>query len=209
MSEQQGGMTCRNICTAAAVVVALLVWIWAWDFWGLVLGLVLGAAVYVLAPRYACGDGGAATADEGFPPARDVTRAAEEGRPPAPPPVPDATVPVPEPEPAPMPETTIEPEPAPAPEPEPAPEPAAPGAKPAALDAPRGGAKDDLKKIKGVGPKLEEQLNAMGYFHYDQVAAWSADEVAWMDENMPGLKGRVSRDGWVDQARALAAGDGS
>ena len=38
----------------------------------------------------------------------------------------------------------------------------------------------------------------------DQVAAWRASEVAWVDENLEGFKGRVSRDNWVDQAKKLA-----
>ncbi len=65
---------------------------------------------------------------------------------------------------------------------------------------------DDLKKIKGVGPKLEELLHGMGFFHYDQIANWTDAEVAWVDENLEGFKGRVSRDDWVEQAKTLAAG---
>ncbi len=78
--------------------------------------------------------------------------------------------------------------------------------KPEALAAPRGGTADDLKAIKGVGPKLEELLHKLGFFHYDQIAAWTAAEVGWVDENLEGFKGRVSRDHWVDQAKLLAAG---
>jgi predicted flap endonuclease-1-like 5' DNA nuclease len=80
------------------------------------------------------------------------------------------------------------------------------GTKPAALSAPRGGAADDLKQIKGVGPKLEELCHALGFYHFDQIAGWSAAEVAWVDENLKGFKGRVSRDNWVKQAKTLAAG---
>ncbi|MEL7515658.1 MAG: NADH-quinone oxidoreductase subunit E [Pseudomonadota bacterium] len=82
-----------------------------------------------------------------------------------------------------------------------------PGTKPASLDAARDGGPDDLKLIKGVGPKLEGLLHALGFFHFDQVAAWSADEVAWVDQNLKGFKGRVSRDNWVEQAKALASGE--
>ena len=90
----------------------------------------------------------------------------------------------------------------------PAPTPATSGAaaKPQGLSAPREGGADDLKKIKGVGPKLEKLLNSMGYYHFDQIAAWGASEVAWVDENLEGFKGRVSRDNWVDQAQTLASG---
>jgi predicted flap endonuclease-1-like 5' DNA nuclease len=82
----------------------------------------------------------------------------------------------------------------------------APAARqPAALAAAEGEA-DDLKRIKGVGPKLEQMLNGMGIYHYRQIAAWGPEEVAWCDDNLEGFKGRVSRDEWVAQARILAAG---
>ena len=84
--------------------------------------------------------------------------------------------------------------------------PAAAGKKPESLAAPRDAGADDLKQIKGVGPKLEALLHRLGFFHFDQIAKWTGEEVAWVDENLEGFKGRVSRDGWVDQARALAAG---
>jgi NADH-quinone oxidoreductase subunit E len=83
---------------------------------------------------------------------------------------------------------------------------APPGRKPRTMKAPRKAGADDLKQIKGVGPKLEALLNAMGFFHFDQVAKWTGAEVAWVDENLEGFKGRVSRDGWVAQASVLAAG---
>lgn len=79
-----------------------------------------------------------------------------------------------------------------------------PGEKPQALSAARDSGADDLKKIKGVGPKLEKLLNTMGFFHFDQIAAWTEKEVAWVDENLEGFKGRVTRDSWVAQARSLA-----
>ena len=85
--------------------------------------------------------------------------------------------------------------------------PAGEGTKPETLDAPKSGGADDLKKIKGVGPKLEKMLNGMGFFHFDQIAGWTADEVAWVDQNLEGFKGRVSRDNWVEQARSLAEGN--
>ncbi len=83
---------------------------------------------------------------------------------------------------------------------------AAVGTRPAALDAPRGGKADDLRKIKGIGRKLEKLCHELGVYHFDQIAGWTADEVAWVDENLAGFKGRVSRDGWVEQAKILAAG---
>ncbi len=88
----------------------------------------------------------------------------------------------------------------------PADAPAGAGTRPKALRAPKGGKADDLKQIKGVGPKLEVLCNELGFYHFDQIADWSADEITWVDQNLKGFKGRVSRDTWVDQARVLAAG---
>ncbi len=107
------------------------------------------------------------------------------------------------------------PAPAPAPAPKAAPvaspvaaepAPVAADGKPEMLTAARDGGADDLKQIKGVGPKLEAMLNRMGVYHFDQIASWRAPEVAWVDENLEGFKGRVSRDNWVDQAKLLASG---
>lgn len=78
---------------------------------------------------------------------------------------------------------------------------------PARLAAARDGGPDDLKKIKGVGPKLEAMLHGMGFYHFDQIGTWSASDVAWADENLQGFKGRVTRDDWVGQAKALASGE--
>ena len=83
---------------------------------------------------------------------------------------------------------------------------AAPGLKPATLDAPKDGKGDDLKRIKGIGPKLAELCNRLGFYHFDQIASWTAEEVAWVDQNLEGFKGRVTRDNWVEQAKTLASG---
>lgn len=80
------------------------------------------------------------------------------------------------------------------------------GVRPANLMEKPKGQPDDLKKIKGVGPKLEKMLNEMGIWHFWQIAEWGPDEVAWVDQHLPAFKGRVSRDHWVEQARILAAG---
>lgn len=80
------------------------------------------------------------------------------------------------------------------------------GTRPAALDGPRGGIADDLKRIKGVGPKMEQMCNALGFYHFDQIAAWTPEEVRWVDQNLKGFKGRVTRDTWVEQAQLLASG---
>jgi predicted flap endonuclease-1-like 5' DNA nuclease len=80
------------------------------------------------------------------------------------------------------------------------------GTRPEKLSAPRGGQADDLKQIKGIGPKLEALCHELGFYHFDQIARWTEAEVAWVDENLTGFNGRVSRDDWVAQAKTLAAG---
>lgn len=74
---------------------------------------------------------------------------------------------------------------------------------PTRLERPRGGAGDLLTQIKGIGPKLQAALYAVGIFHFEQIAGWTSDEVAWVDENIVSVKGRASRDDWVAKARAL------
>ena len=74
----------------------------------------------------------------------------------------------------------------------------APGDRPPGLSAPVDGLPDDLTKIKGIGAKMERLCNDLGFYHYDQIAAWSDREVAWVDDNLEGFKGRVSRDNWVE-----------
>ncbi|GHA59516.1 hypothetical protein GCM10008927_26340 [Amylibacter ulvae] len=80
------------------------------------------------------------------------------------------------------------------------------GTRPDALDGPRGGVADDLKQIKGVGKKMEQLCNKLGFYHFDQIANWTPNEVAWVDANLEGFKGRVTRDKWVSQSKILAAG---
>ena len=80
------------------------------------------------------------------------------------------------------------------------------GTKPATLTAAREGGADDLKRIKGIGPKLEKLCNTMGFFHFDQIAAWTPEEMAWVNANLEGFKGRATRDKWIEQAKLLASG---
>ncbi|WP_372890694.1 NADH-quinone oxidoreductase subunit E [Rhodosalinus sp.] len=101
-------------------------------------------------------------------------------------------------------------DPAPAPEgpAEPDVEPAAvaPGTPPARLEAPRGGVADDLQRIEGIDAALAEGLAALGIHHFDQIAGWGAEEIAWIDYHLEDAEGRVARDAWVEQARLLAEG---
>lgn len=69
------------------------------------------------------------------------------------------------------------------------------------------GPADELTRMKGVGPKVAAMLNGLGVTRYDQIAAWSDEDVARIDAQLGTFKGRVTRDQWVEQARFLAAGD--
>ncbi|MFD2738595.1 hypothetical protein ACFSUD_03335 [Sulfitobacter aestuarii] len=75
---------------------------------------------------------------------------------------------------------------------------------PEVFDAPRDGGADDLKRINGVGPKMEETLNELGIYHFDQIAGWSESEIDWVDARLR-FKGRIRRDDWIGQARSLGA----
>ena len=72
-----------------------------------------------------------------------------------------------------------------------------------AASAAKGG--DDLKRIRGVGALLEKRLNMMGYTTYAQVAAWTADDIDRVSQQLD-FRGRIERENWIEQARILAAG---
>jgi predicted flap endonuclease-1-like 5' DNA nuclease len=78
-----------------------------------------------------------------------------------------------------------------------------PGKRPDSLVAPRAAGADDLKKIKGVGPKSEAKLNALGIYHFDQIAEWSLDNARWFGAALA-TPGRIERGKWIQQARELA-----
>ena len=84
-----------------------------------------------------------------------------------------------------------------------APKAAAPKAAAHKAEAPAGG--DDLKQLSGVGPALEKKLHAAGVTTFAQIAAWTDADVAAMDEKLS-FKGRIEREGWIDQAKELAKG---
>ena len=63
---------------------------------------------------------------------------------------------------------------------------------------------DDLRQISGIGPKIEGLLHEMGIWRYEQIAAFTSAEVAWVDDRLR-FKGRIAREDWIGQARALAA----
>ncbi|QTN35629.1 50S ribosomal protein L21 [Cognatishimia activa] len=80
----------------------------------------------------------------------------------------------------------------------------APAKKAAKAEAPAAEAgADDLKKLSGVGPALEKKLHAAGVTSFAQIAAWGEAEIADFDEKLS-FKGRIEREGWVEQAKELA-----
>ena len=66
---------------------------------------------------------------------------------------------------------------------------------------------DDLTRIKGVGPKLVQQLHALGVTSFEQIAAWDDAEIDRIDAQLGRFAGRIRRDAWTEQARLLSAGD--
>lgn len=76
--------------------------------------------------------------------------------------------------------------------------------KPDGLASPRATGADNLRRIKGIGPRIEERLNSWGLYHFDQLAALTPENAAWIDRQL-GFKGRVARENWIVQATALAA----
>ncbi len=79
--------------------------------------------------------------------------------------------------------------------------------KPKTLAKARNGRPDRLTRINGIGPKIEQQLHQLGVFHFDQIAAWSRHNVAWIDQHLR-FRGRIDREDWIGQAKALANGAG-
>ena len=67
------------------------------------------------------------------------------------------------------------------------------------------GFKDDVKLIGGVGPALEKKLAGLGVTSLHQIAAWTAKDIAQIDEEL-NFKGRIQREEWIDQAKDLIAG---
>jgi predicted flap endonuclease-1-like 5' DNA nuclease len=116
------------------------------------------------------------------------------------------------------PASAVEPAPKSAPNPAPVEPPASKAETPEspaeAPDAPKAGSagpvesapaeKDDLTQIKGVGPKLAALLNDLGIYRFDQIAGFTEADLASIDAQLGTFKGRPLRDGWIEQAKALA-----
>ncbi len=80
------------------------------------------------------------------------------------------------------------------------------GVRPKVLKKALGQGKDNLRRIKGVGPKNEDLFNGLGIFHFAQIAALSDEEVRWIGSFLS-FKGRIEREDWVQQAALLASGE--
>ena len=78
--------------------------------------------------------------------------------------------------------------------------------RPRGIAMARNGKPDDLLRISGVGPKNEKILHSLGYFHFDQIAAWTPENVSWVDDHLK-FNGRIDREEWINQSRLLAEGN--
>lgn len=80
------------------------------------------------------------------------------------------------------------------------------GTRPTGIAAPRNGKADNLRRVKGIGPQNEARLNALGTWHFDQIAGWTAQNAKWVGTFLA-FPGRIEREDWINQAKALAAGE--
>jgi predicted flap endonuclease-1-like 5' DNA nuclease len=77
--------------------------------------------------------------------------------------------------------------------------------KPLVLSAPRPIGKDNLKKIKGINSKIENDLNNLGIYHFDQIAKWSNKNSDWIEEFLL-FPGCSKNNQWIEQAKILSIG---
>lgn len=78
--------------------------------------------------------------------------------------------------------------------------------RPKGLKRARKGRPDDLTHINGISPRIQQQLQELGIFHFDQIADWTPENVEWIDAYLR-FAGRIPREGWVAQAGNLKTGD--
>ncbi len=76
------------------------------------------------------------------------------------------------------------------------------GQKPELLSEPRNGEKDKLTDIKGIGPKVEEKLNASGIYHFGQIANWTEENMIWLEAHTL-FASRAKKEAWVIESKAL------
>jgi predicted flap endonuclease-1-like 5' DNA nuclease len=79
------------------------------------------------------------------------------------------------------------------------------GQRPQGLTAARNNKSDDLKRIRGIGPQNEGRLHGLGIWHFDQISAWTKDNIEWVGSYLA-FPGRIDREDWVAQAKILASG---
>jgi predicted flap endonuclease-1-like 5' DNA nuclease len=79
------------------------------------------------------------------------------------------------------------------------------GSRPPGFAHARGRTPDDLKLIRGIGHQNEGRLHGLGVWHFDQIAAWTPDNINWVGSYLA-FRGRIRREKWVKQAKELAAG---
>jgi predicted flap endonuclease-1-like 5' DNA nuclease len=77
-----------------------------------------------------------------------------------------------------------------------------PGGERAEPGPAKGGTPDDLQQIKGIGPKIAETLRELGIHSFEQIAEWTPEKVNWINDHLK-FKGRVEREEWIPQAKAL------
>jgi len=173
---------------------------WLFYIIALLIGIITAFSVWAATGREAS-EVDSFSADDGL-----LEKAGEPVRPAETQPEPAKPVPavVAEPAPKPAPKAVVAPA-TPAPKEEPAP--AAPAATgkpqiPAAVGEP-----DNLRLIKGVGPKLNTLLISLGVTRFDQIAEWKEAEINEVDQYLDTFSGRITRDAWIDQAKFLAKDD--
>lgn len=205
MAERSQWMTCRTVVAGPAALAGLVLFKISLGGVGagfaVLAGVIFAALVWLALSRSFCRDPSCRDAPADSPPIPGADGSQDVARPA---PVADIRPVV-----TPVPEATAAPEAAEAvsePEGDSAPAEAASDTMPGALPAARGGKADDLRQIKGIGPQLETLCHDLGIFHFDQIAAWTAEDLAWVDANIRGFRGRAGRDDWIGQARVLAAG---
>ena len=66
--------------------------------------------------------------------------------------------------------------------------------------------KDNLQLVKGIGATLEKALNEIGVYKFDQIASWTPEQSAQVDETIA-FPGRIEREDWVAQCKKLQYGD--
>ena len=76
------------------------------------------------------------------------------------------------------------------------------GQEPELLSQPRDGGKDNLTQIKGIGPKLEEKLNAVGIYHFEQIANWSESNMIWLEAHTL-FASRTKKELWIVESKSF------